>query len=229
VKTCVCTRADSGIQEMINISHPIIRSKCKEWDADFIILDRDISPLSTHYRILEFSGLLDKYEMVLSLDTDMIITPRCPNPFDWFGLNAYGQVVTVFEDQGSRQEDRVQRMSSAVKFYGSEKEWVNGYPNSGFMLFPKECQEYFTGQNYPLWEKSGYDDVYLGFLINELSIPVRGAHHKWNHMTMFSEPWSKSRNRFESYIIHYAGQGIFDYGVKTRIEQMKLDKERLYG
>ena len=47
-------------------------------------------------------------------------------------------------------------------------------------------------------------------------------------MTMFSEPWNGSPDRFKSYIIHYAGAGIFD-AVPDRITQMKNDYNKIYG
>jgi len=59
----------------------------------------------------------------------------------------------------------------------------------------------------------------LGFEVHELS-------YKWNHMTMFSEPWNGNADRFESYIVHYAGQGIFDAG--GRQQQIQNDAEKVY-
>jgi hypothetical protein len=48
-------------------------------------------------------------------------------------------------------------------------------------------------------------------------------------MTMFSEPWNNSADRFESHIIHYAGSGVFDSRVSNKVEQMKLDYKRIYN
>ena len=48
-------------------------------------------------------------------------------------------------------------------------------------------------------------------------------------MTMFSEPWNQSKDRFSSFIIHYGGRGVFDSGVENKIEQIKLDYKRIYG
>ena len=44
---------------------------------------------------------------------------------------------------------------------------------------------------------------------------------------MFSEEWNGYPDRFESFIIHYAGAGIFEGGVYSRLEQIKKDKDRL--
>ena len=53
--------------------------------------------------------------------------------------------------------------------------------------------------------------------------------YKWNHMTMFSEKWNKKADRFDSCIIHYAGGGRFERGVKDRLQQIKKDIKRAYG
>ena len=46
-------------------------------------------------------------------------------------------------------------------------------------------------------------------------------------MTMFSEEWNGSPDRFDSHIIHYAGAGIFESGIHNKEIQISRDKERL--
>ena len=46
-------------------------------------------------------------------------------------------------------------------------------------------------------------------------------------MTMFSEDWNGNANRFESYVLHYGGAGIFGPGVENKLEQIKLDIKRM--
>ena len=47
-------------------------------------------------------------------------------------------------------------------------------------------------------------------------------------MTMFSEPWNGSADRFKSHVIHYAGRGVFDSSVGNKVEQLKKDNNKLY-
>ena len=43
-------------------------------------------------------------------------------------------------------------------------------------------------------------------------------------MTMFSEGWNDNADRFDSHIIHYAGEGIFDKGIiVNKTEQIISD------
>ncbi|MCP3968244.1 MAG: hypothetical protein GY718_18185, partial [Lentisphaerae bacterium] len=89
----------------------------------------------------------------------------------------------------------------------------------------------------PRWEGFGYDDAFIGYLIKKLKFPVYELSYKWNHMQMFSEPWNDNANRFDSYVIHYAGAARFpdDKSGRTdltnalsgRIELIKSDMDRI--
>jgi len=83
--------------------------------------------------------------------------------------------------------------------------------------------------NDDYWKGSGQDDVHLGYNIYKHGFEVQDLGYKFNHMTMFSEKWNKSADRFASHIIHYAGQGVFDSGVRTGSEQLRHDYAKIYG
>ena len=74
----------------------------------------------------------------------------------------------------------------------------------------------------------GYSNKYTFFLKDDYSI-ISGILDKWNHMTMFSEPWNGNASRFDSNIIHYAGNGIFENKHISRLNQIKEDLNFLYG
>ncbi len=65
--------------------------------------------------------------------------------------------------------------------------------------------------------------------IHKYNYKVQELDYRWNHMTMFSEPWNNKADRFKSHIIHYGGRGIFDSHVDTRNNQIKADYEEIYG
>jgi hypothetical protein len=70
----------------------------------------------------------------------------------------------------------------------------------------------------------GFDCVELGYQINKNNYGIHELSYKFNHMTMYSETWNNNKSRFESYIIHYAGQGNF-YGGYIRKNKLDLLKE----
>ena len=71
----------------------------------------------------------------------------------------------------------------------------------------------------------GIDDIHLGYQIHKMGFEIQELPFQWNHMTMFSEGWNGYANRFDSYIIHYAGAGTFDESNRTN--QIKNDIKKL--
>lgn len=224
---CIVTRADDSVRHMSALTHPILEVCAEEWDADFIVLDQD-APMSPHYRILGCKEMFEAYDRILCIDTDVIVRPGTPNPFELIDAECIG---CVFEDVGTRQANRRARMQSAQFRFGNIG-WEHGYPNTGFIMMSK-CHadagllDEIDGR---LWNGLGYDDVHLGYQMKRLNLPVVDLPYIWNHMTMFSEKWNGKPSRFDSYIIHYAGQGIFNKRqCRTRMQQIRKDYEQLYG
>jgi|TARA_R110000803_G_scaffold113255_1_gene181616 lipopolysaccharide biosynthesis glycosyltransferase len=229
MKYLVVTRADSNIESYTKVTLPIIESYSKEWEADFRILSHTPSIMTedekTHYRILEVQQLLDEYDRILCLDSDMIITKNCPNPFDEVPFDCVG---TIYEDKGSRQQDRKKHIHN-IQQHWSNVGWVSGYTNAGtFMLsnIHKNIFEPVNGEYYKGW---GSVDVHLAYNIHKYNFKVHELSYKWNHMTMFSEGWNGSPNRFDSYIIHYAGHGIFDRNINSKVNQIHSDYKTIYN
>ena len=226
-KRIVVTRADVGIKEMTDITHPIIKEFAKKWDADFEILnpDRDWPVHRRHYRIMQLKEILENYDRAISIDSDVLINPKCyKNPFVVVSKDRIGSVC---EDVGTRAGRRRELIGKVQKRFG-DVGWKSGYINTGFLVVSKEHKDIFQPINGKYWDGFGFDDIHLGWQINKRKYLVYSMHHKWNFMTMFSENWCKD-NRFNAFIIHYAGRGMFDHGVKNRMEQIRLDHKKLYG
>ena len=228
MKLAIVTRADDGIKEMSDITHPLIEEYAKKCGADFIKLDGE-PPITTdddhpHYRIMEVYDLYEKYERILVLDTDILIAPNCPNIFD---IVPYDKIGVVYEDVGNRKGQRRQAIQNIQKKFGHIG-WDNGYINNGVFLTSKIHKNIFRSINGCYYIEWGSDDVHIGYLINKNGHKVHELDYKWNHMTMFSEAWNHFADRHKSHIIHYAGIGQFNL-LKSRLENIKSDKEVWYG
>ena len=229
MKTLIATRADKNIKDMTDITFPIIRKFSDKWGADFIVLD-NIPPVMSddnrpHFRITKLYDLLDIYDRVISLDSDVIINKNCPNLFETIPEDCIG---TIYEDKGTRQANRVGKMKNAQLLFG-DIGWNSGYINTGVFIVSKLHKEIFNSINGKYYTMDGSDDVHIGYQIHRLGFKTYELDFRFNHMTMFSEPWNNSANRFDSYLIHYAGVGIFDSDVKNRNEQIAKDIEIIYG
>jgi len=234
MKLLVTTRADEKITEMTDLTHPYIKAYAEKVGADFLVLDEDNDfhhpdPKEKlngkhAYRIFKQYELFEEYDRILQIDSDMFIREDCPNIFDEV---PYDHIGTVYEDKGSRTIHRAQCMYQIQSIFG-DVGWREGYINTGFFVASKIHRDIFQKIGEQYYGGFGYDDAHIGYLIHKHNFKVQELSYKWNHMTMFSEPWAGSPSRFDSYVIHYAGAGIFD-NCSTRLEQMKKDHEVIYG
>ena len=95
-------------------------------------------------------------------------------------------------------------------------------------------KDIFTKINGKLWggdfKVMGAIQAHIGYQIMKQGHKYLDLGYKFNHMSMFSESWNGSPSRFDSYIIHYAGKGIFpDKGKRNRTQLIIDDIEKIYG
>jgi lipopolysaccharide biosynthesis glycosyltransferase len=221
----ICTRCDDNIKNQSDITHPFMQDYAEKCGANFMILDHKTDCTHEegkwHYRILILNEVFEVYDRILHIDTDAIITPWAENIFNIVPEHMIG---TVYEDVGTRAQSRRECIQRAQKAFG-DIGWKEGYINTGFFLTSKSHREIFSKINGRYYEDWGHDDVHLGYQINKHSKDVCELSYKWNHMTMFSESWNGSPDRFKSNVIHYAGSGSFD-GL-SKIEQMREDVKKI--
>jgi len=225
MKLAIVTRADKLVQNITSITVPIIQKYCKRVNADFIVLDHQPDIMTDdnhpHFRILKLYDLLGDYDRAISLDSDVLITKFCPNLFEEVPYDCIG---TIYEDRGTRQENRRDKIKNAQILFG-DISWTSGYINTGVLIVSKIHKEIFSSINGKYYTADGSDDVHIGYQIHKLGFRIHELDYRFNHTTMFSEAWNGNKNRFDSFIIHYAGAGIFDSTVKSRNEQVQKDAE----
>jgi lipopolysaccharide biosynthesis glycosyltransferase len=236
MKKAIVTRSDENIKAFSDISHPIFKHFCKEWDCDFIVLDGD-SPCNIgngkyHYRIMKMGELLDDYDRILHLDTDIILAPNCLNIFKVVSERCIG---TLFEDVGTRKEDRRTRIRDCQNKW-EDICWYEGYFNTGVFVVSKQHKDIFESYKGEYWVENGFDDVHLGFMARFKAHRIQPLQFRLNHMSMHSERWNHGSRRLDSYVIHYAGGGKFpgthwqNVDRNLHIEKlMKSDKEKLWS
>jgi len=141
-KNIVITRADRNVVSYAKITLPLIKQYAQKCDADFMVLSHE-PPIWTedhkpHYRILEVANLLDQYERVLHLDSDVLINKNCPNLFD---VVAPDMVGIIYEDKGSREADRRYKIQQLQNQWG-DIGWREGYTNAGTFVVSREIRTF---------------------------------------------------------------------------------------
>ena len=215
----IVTRADENHDKISQLTHPILKQYAERCEADFLVLKEPYKNFHIHYRILQLYELFDKYDRILSVDTDIIILNKCPNIFD---VVKQDTIASIYEDVGSRQLDRRGRIQAMQTKFG-DIGWTSGYINTGFALFPKIYRDLFkVVSSDELWVGLGFDDVFLSYRINKFKYAFQELSYMYNFMSMFSEEWNGNVCRSNAYVIHYAGSGGFLTG-RSRDDIIKED------
>ncbi len=235
MKLLMVTCADERIATYTKHTHPIMRKFAEKWSAEFKVIDSTLYSMLDgtlgHFRITALYDLLETYDRIFHLDSDIVINKNCPNIFE---IVPYDTIGLVFEDKGSRLKNRRTRIFQIKNLFGDNEKWTSGYFNSGMFIASSLHKEMLTRMKGRFWgEDFKVEDAGQTHLCYQLM--NQGHKHidlgyKWNHMSMFSEAWNGSASRFDSYIIHYAGDGRFsDKEGRSRTQLMIDDIEKIYG
>ncbi len=223
----LCIGEDAG--GFSKYSHTIFHTYAEKVGADFVCINSpkvqpatcpaDINPML--FEKYQLYDILAKYDRVLYLDTDILITPHAPNIFD---VVPYDKVAGVFEDFGMDMLDRRARIQAVQAALG-DLGWTTGYMNSGVFVVSKIHREAFRLYlKYPPFDCK-YEQTSTNWYLRKVAGDILGLDYRWNFMgisRVFYGP-----NYRQAYFLHYAGGGIFPW--IPRIDQMRADYKHFYG
>ena len=180
------------------LTHPSIRAYADRIGAEFVCIDKQkISKMTSHWEKFQIHDLLNKYERIIYLDSDLIIRDDCPNLFDVVPMRKIG----VFNE--ARFTDRSKELLIDVcKEYGvTLKNWDGRYFNSGVMVVSRCHKNLFKKPEKEVC--NFYEQSYLNMVFAKENAEIFELEHCFNRMTCMDR--FTGEERFASYIIHYAG------------------------
>jgi len=161
-------------QSIAAITHQSIGVYATKIGADFMVIT-DQQHLSPHWEKFRIFDLLNRYDRILYIDTDVLITHDCPDLF---------KIVP---------NDMIGAFNEGQYF---DRKYKNYY-NAGVMVIPRCRKDIFIkpeaeqGNIYTFFEQDFINDR-----INSRGYPVYNLSHKFNKMDFIQAP---------GYIIHKAG------------------------
>jgi len=223
----IVTRYDENIKDYTKFTLPTIEAYAKKLKVEIIVLNEEplllTADLQKHYRVLEIKKILESVDRVLMLDADILIRPDCPNLFD---LIPEDKVGSVKENVGSRKDTRNNLIDVVQQLWGNVG-W-DYYTNAGVFMLSAQHKNIFDPHKGEYWCQFGNGDVHMGYNVAKYKHEVYELPFQLNHMTPWSDEWNGYANRFDSHIIHYAGEGVFDREHKNKVEQIKSDYESIF-
>ncbi len=197
-------------------SRPLMKLYCKKYGIDLVELTEPRILLqgddaSYQYRIFEkfqIYDVLNKYERVLRVDTDVLISPTAPDVFNCVPSDCFG---VVYEDCGGRAEQRYSQMEIVAKSYAAAPWGTRRYFNSGVIVASHMHRDVFklNEQDREIimhGQLGGCKEQNLcNWKVRQSGCHLHELEFRFNHMSMFSGRWNGSPHRLDSFFIHHAG------------------------
>ena len=203
---------------------PSVELYCEKYNIDLKVVTtpKYNLPVTNEYNYNTFEknqiyDFIDEYDRVLRLDSDVIVTPHCPNYF----TTDPNYIYVSNEDVGSRKQQRTNEIKLIQQSLGKIKNWKNGYFNSGVILFSKQHKEIFNIKELDLTKNLGSfkEQNVLNWKVHNLNFPIKDLGRDFNHTRIYEESWCNS-DRKKANIIHYAGS--------QNIKEMKMKEDFKY-
>lgn len=201
-------------ENFAKITHPSIKKYAEKIKAEFIVIDKTkISNTTPHFEKFQIYDLLNKYERILYVDTDLIIREDCPNLFEIVPEHKLGML-----DEGKFQS-RTDAICAIAKEYNEQiKNWDGKYYNSGVMVISRIHKQLFKKPQNEVC--NFYEQSYLNLRIINDKITMHDLDYKFNRLSCMDKHLGE--HRLCSYIVHYAGVGIPDKFGKLHVNLNQL-------
>ena len=198
MKTAVVT-VTIGVkfEEMSKLTHPSIKIYADKIGAEFIVLNKQsqLSP-TPHFEKFQLYYLLNKYDRIIYLDTDLILRKDCPNLFDIVPESKFG---AFNEGAFCERAQAFQMAQQQHKIF--IRNWNGKYFNSGVMVISRMHKFLFKlPENTDL---NFYEQSYLNLMLHSNQVEIFDLDSNFNRMSCIDS--KTGLHRLNSYIVHYAG------------------------
>jgi len=185
-------------ERMSNLTHPSISIYADRIGADYLCINKkQLSETSPHWEKFQIYNLLDKYDRILYLDTDLIVRNDCDNLFEIVPEDCLG----VFNEAPFTDRSQELMIDICKKYDITLPDWDGKYYNSGVMVISKIHKDLFKKPDVEHF--SFYEQSYLNMMIAHLKVKVFNLSYIYNRMTCMDRFTGEERHA--SQIIHYAG------------------------
>lgn len=152
------------------------------------------------YNKLNIVELLENYERILHIDTDIIIRDDAPNLFDMVPNDKIG---ILSEENFFHKDDRAGLIKDWCKKYNVDiSKWGGKYYNTGVFVMSRG-HEAMLKSSSNFYDDNFYEQTGININIFTNSLPIFELPYLFNRMSFMDEPLREPRH--SSYFIHYAG------------------------
>ena len=193
----VVTIATGEAYEKIGrLTHPTLKAYADRIGAEFVVISESFCS-TPHWEKFQIHNLLEQFDRILYLDTDLIVRQDTPDLFDLVPENQFGAF-----NEAPFTPDRKGALIKACEDHGLKiREWGGKYYNSGIMVL-SQCHQHLF-QKPELETFNFFEQSYLNAVLASEETPVFSLPYRFNRMTCLDPITGEDRQ--ESWIVHYAG------------------------
>jgi hypothetical protein len=183
-------------RKIARLTHPTLKKYADRIGADFISIEKS-DRSSPHWMKFELYNLLDLYQRVIYLDTDLLVREDCPNLLEIVSAEKIGLFNEAPFVEGRGESLR----QAAIEYSLMVPDWDGAYYNTGVMVLSR-CHQYLF--RHPGKEvQNFFEQSYINLMIAVTKTPIHKLSFRFNRMTCTDSATGEERHG--SWIIHYAG------------------------
>ena len=197
---CVIPANDSAV-ELLKISRDSIKSYAEKCGADYIELTGDQCeewPIGNKYRLYQVTS---KYEKTVFFDCDMIIKDNAPNLFKITPNDKIAAYDEWYDYENREWISEQYRLINKAFNRQSDFNIPRSMINSGLLVIPKSCCEYYKQPEEPYPKIWCFDQQYLTQTLPDDKF--FRLDRRWNHTFHSRKFWKDIDN---CYVYHINGE-----------------------
>lgn len=201
VTLCIGKRYEA----IARVTHATLRAYARRCSADFLVLSRRQGE-QVFFEKLRIRSLLNDYERVLYLDTDIIVRADAPDLFARVGEDE----LAMYPEGDFAPERRDGMIAYLTRLDVPYLLWNGKYYNTGVILASAQHRDIFIMPEDELVERfTGpfMEQDYVNLMILLRQPKMAELDYRFNRM--FFIETSAREHRLDSYFVHYAGYQYF--------------------
>ena len=210
----------SNYNDLAAITLPRMRAYAEKIGVEFHIIDTPpniphIKQYCAYWAKISLGELLKRYDRIIYVDLDVLITPIAPNLLDIVSKDKFGALFeTDFDISFDEEMSVVQTKNGCV-------DWDRNYFNVGVMVISQEHRELFQIESGEIGGERYPEQTYLNYKLAKLKLDTEHLSYKFNHMFFLRQD---NQNRHNSYFIHYAGIPHQARVILAKVDSQRIDK-----
>jgi len=221
----------------LNVNHPenyrlpmkSVANYCNKYGINHIVSDKIVvNRINFYFENLQAHILTEKFDRVLYLDADIIITPHAENIFDVYTEDD----VFYAYDEANKTEtmDRDKYVEDTIRVTGinwpKNEKGCYRYFNAGVIILSKKTRL------IPINEIPQANEIFsfgnqtiLNYQLTKLNHKFQSIDYSWNRMHLGDPDLNKER--FKANFIHYAGPVLYN-NYESKLKNIEEDYRELY-